>query len=187
MARWWASVARRKLAAHQRPAAGLVGRLLGHHPLPQLRPSQQVQVQPAQPFPGLLHPLLVAVLGKQLARVPRGRPRALARIAGTERALGFGLGRELRPQRVDRLLPVQAVAGREGEQLDEVAGAALPPGGVRDTALAHADREATQQQHLHTIHRRSILRTQGWLKRFVRTAWREDLPGTFPDERSNHA
>jgi hypothetical protein len=69
------------------------------------------------------------------------------------------------------------MAGREREQLDEVAGAALPPHGGRDGTPTYADREATEEQNLDPIHRLSILRVAGRHKMApCGASWQANLP-----------
>ena len=65
--------------------------------------------------------------------------------------------RPVRPQQLHRLLTVKAVAGREGEQLDELAGLLQPPRGVRDVHAVDRGREAPQKVHPDSCHLGEII------------------------------
>src|SRR3954470_4302963 len=56
------------------------------------------------------------------------------------------------PEHVHRLLAVEAVARREGEQLHELARLLQPPGGLRDRGAVDGGSEATQQGYPDIAH-----------------------------------
>ena len=58
-----------------------------------------------------------------------------------------GDGIEIWPQSLHRLLAMQAMAGREREQLDELARLSQPPGGIRNRHPIDGCGEPVQQRH----------------------------------------
>ena len=64
-----------------------------------------------------------------------------------------GIGAELRPERLEHLVARHAVAGGEGEQLDEIRSASLRPGIGRDRLRVHEHFEASEQPDLELLHK----------------------------------
>src|SRR5262249_19569209 len=86
-----------------------------------------------------------AILRSQLQDIPEGREKpgavdAIQRLTGVEERLaqvgGRSEGLELRPERVHGLLAMEAMARRQGEQLDQGRRLALTPGVVSDHVRA---------------------------------------------------
>lgn len=95
--------------------------------------------------------------GKQLDLLPaenhpvgeaEGAACVVGRLVQARRGVGDG---DLGPQQVDHLLPVQPVAGAEGEQLDEGGRVATRPGAVRHGLATDPHGEPAQQVDLHPV------------------------------------
>ena len=83
-----------------------------------------------------------------------GPPRGLAGEVGGLVELGGSLVQGvLGPDRVDDLLAVEAVTGRQRQDLHQDRGMAAGPARGRDGLAVDADREATEQLHLDPGHR----------------------------------
>ena len=68
-----------------------------------------------------------------------------------------GVGAELRPERLEHLVTLHAVAGSECEQLHEIRGASLRPGVGRDGLRVHEYFEGSEQPDLELPHTRPTI------------------------------
>ena len=85
-------------------------------------------------------------LEQAVSRLDRLGPESPSRgVDGLVQVVGPGRGAELRPERVDQLLPVQPVPRCERQQLHELAALLQPPGALRHRLGLDRGREAAEE------------------------------------------
>ena len=166
------AVAGVRVHVHQRTVRRFVGRLLGDHLLPKPGSTQQLQIEGANVPAALPGPVLVALVGKQLAPVATRNRRACLGTAGSQSQLALrlkalGIDRELgvRPQadltlaKDYRLLRAERrsrVMGRLAEVRGARVGRKVRPESVGDL-LALQPMPRRQGEQLHELGRPSLL------------------------------
>ena len=199
------AVAGVRVHVHQRTVRRFVGRLFADHLLPQPGSTKQLEIEGANRPAALPGPVLVALVGKQLAPVATRngraclgnsrsqsqlalglkalnidrelgvRPQADLALAKDDRLLraerrsrvvsslaevgGARVGRKVRPESVDDLLPVQPMPRRQGEQRHELGRAPLLPCLSGDATSIDRDLEPTEDADLDARHTQRILPT----------------------------
>jgi hypothetical protein len=89
--------------------------------------------------------VLALTAGEEIGRrVRRGEPQPGA-VEGDAQVVRRRVRVEIGPKRLGQLVAVEAVAGGEGEQLDDRSRASLPPSGVGDRPTVDLDAEAAQE------------------------------------------
>jgi hypothetical protein len=199
------AVAGVRVHVHQRTVRWFVGRLFIDQLLPQPGSTQQLEIQGANVPAPLAGPVLVALVGKQLASIAGGngrarlrnsrpqsqpalglealsidrelgvRPQADLTPAKDNRALraerrarvmsclaevgGARVGRKVRPQSIDDLLPLQPMPGCQGEQHHQLERAPMLPCPSGNAMSVDRHLEPTKDANLDAKHAHTILLT----------------------------
>ena len=199
------AVAGVRVHAHQRTLRRFIGRRFADHLLPQPGPTKQLEIEGANGPAALPGPVLVALVGQQLAPVATRNGRACLGDSRSQSQLALGLktlnidreagarpqadltpakddrllraqrrprvmsslaevggarvGRKVRPESVDDLLPLQPMPRRQREQLHELARAPSLPCLSGNATSIDRDLEPTEDADLDAKHTQRILPT----------------------------